>query len=228
MLFLLSWSLQPLWSAPRLHPNPAQQCFPSSQMTPPHHHLISIHPTCGFFTEYRCFTSLSSSSAKTDPEKTQQNRLMPSSGRIPQVQICCVLVQTIPPSFLESNQLFPFHLSSQSSPTHPLTGPPDPSSPVCTGVVTPQATMYGQVLFSASLYVQYLPQLVFSVMIWGGHEHPGCPGQLSPSVSSHRNDILDPCKWYQFKCITGMVMQESVQGQFRIPSFCMSVVVFCQ
>lgn len=100
-------------------------------------------------------------------KKTQQIRLMPSSGRIPQVQICCVLVQTIPPSFLESNQLFPFHMSSQSSPTQPLTGPPDPSSPVCAGVVTPQAIVSGQVLFSASLYVQCLTQLVILVMIWG-------------------------------------------------------------
>lgn len=50
MLFLLSWSLQPLWSAPRLHPNPAQQCFPSSQMTPPppppHQHSTHMWRLC--------------------------------------------------------------------------------------------------------------------------------------------------------------------------------------
>lgn len=149
-MLLFSWSLQPLWSAPRLHLNPAQRRFLSSKMTP---HLISIHPTCDFFMEYRCFVSVLVFCKDSSRKKTQQNRLMPSSGRIPQVQICFVLVQTIPPSFLESNQLFPFYISGQSSATHPLTGLPAPSSPVCTGVVAPQATMYGQVLFSASQYL---------------------------------------------------------------------------
>lgn len=136
------------------------QAFPSSTMTPPPR-LISIHPTCDFFTEYLCATSPSSSSAKRDPgnkkkKKARQNRLMPSSSRILQVQICCVLVQTVPPGFLESKQPFPFHLSKPKlhhPTTHLPAGPPAPSSPGCTGVVTPQATMYGQVLISASLSI---------------------------------------------------------------------------
>lgn len=186
MLFLLSWSLQPLWSARRLHLNPAQQRFPSSKMT----------PTSSAFTPH-VTSSRNMAALRLCPrllqrqiqKKTQQIRLMPSSGRIPQVQICCVLVQTIPPSFLESNQLFPFHTSSQSSPSQPLIGPPDPASPVCAGVVTPQAIMYGQVLSSASLYVQCLTQLVILVMIWGVTNTQTAPvssvdaGKCSRSVS---------------------------------------------
>lgn len=221
MLFLFSWSLQPLWSAPRLHLNGAQQCFPLVLKDEPH--LISIHPTCDFFffMEYRWFASLSSSSAKTDPEKHSKNKQKPSSASIPPVLLCpCPNNSSQLPGIKPT--LLHFPLAAKAPPRAHL---PTHRAPA------PQATRYGQVVLSASLYIRYLTQLVFSVMIWGATYT-----QTDPASSVRLSVYKLPTNWYfrsrQMISISMFniwrVMQKSVQTCFGLLLSACPLWFFCQ